>query len=591
MPSMNDDASFVMSTSQQVEVHKLLHRSDLTTSSSQEEATALSIKEAERRDKNAIVLDSDSIVPGTSSGAGGLEEEGSRAVQQVLPHLPLTSEALINAEDGAAVSRGETPAKKLRRVCGHDSNCGMEQVTVLEQREEKRKTDDSVDEFFISATQVTALWGMGSDQCEVLQIEGEGEKLTPQDSEWEVVTGSLVSMPLCDQPVEENHFADDSCHSTSVVINLMKDSSLANHNSTSPTTYGNDECRMRETAQVSIGRGVREGDGESDHELTVLEERCTERMQDIKPGGEVGVTKEFVCISYGPSGKTGEPLQTGELSCTAEQGEYVREVSIINDGNNDKEGETVDIHKEEMDCEKRVELYAEKDSDFQTTSSEVVAISPSRQVSWLPCNMPPTRDKGALQTATTNTPVVILDHVCEVITPKTARDFSDPDTKTSLAAPILPRSKDAGGSEETCDKFRIIVPAHNETTTHFPIPEQYNAKCSQAHTQMSQSSMANSSLSCSPIALDISLPVNKIPHHTVSSDTSLLTTMLTPITSTDDFTQRRRKLLTKINAYWQRKHMESPVSSDILCHSTALHDPLVHISSHTPPGARPRKPC
>ena len=330
----------------------------------------MSTNEAEGRDVKAVVLDSDSIVAGTSTGAEGLEVAGSRVITHVLPPPPLASEAFVDAvEDGAAASQGETPAKKLRRVYGCTTSCNMEQVS--EQKEEKQKTNDSVDE--------------------------------------------------------------------------------------------------------------------SDHEFTVLEECSTERIQDNKNGGEVGVTKEFACTSYGLDGRNGEPLPTGEMSCTAEQGDCVRETRITNERMSDMEVGTMVRKKEEINYEKGVQEYTDNGSDFQTGPSEFGTGSPSSQLSWVSCSM---SSPGVVQIASTNTPVVVLDDVREVITPKTTRDCSDPDNKSYQAAPII---------------------------------------------------------------------------------------------STDDSTQLRKKLLAKFKAYWQHRHMESPVSSDVLYHFSALH--FIHTTG------RPKKPA
>ena len=332
----------------------------------------MSTNEAEGRNVKAVVLDSDSIVAGTSTGAGGLEVAGSRVILDVLPPPPLASEAVVDAvEDGAAASQGETPAKKLQRVYGCATSCNMEQVMVSEQKEEKQKTNDSVDE--------------------------------------------------------------------------------------------------------------------SDHEFTVLEECSTERMQDNKNGGEVGVTKEFACTSNGLDGRNGEPLPTGEMSCIAEQGDCVREPRIMNERKSDMEVCTMVRKKDEIDYEKGLQEYTDNDSDFQTGPSEFGAGSPSNQLSLVSCSM---SSPGVVETAATNTPVVVLDDVCEVITPKTTIDCSDPGNKSHQAAPII---------------------------------------------------------------------------------------------STEDSTQLQRKLLAKIKAYWQQRHMESPVSSDVLYNFSALH--FIQTMG------RPKKPC
>lgn len=603
-----------MSTSQQVEVHNLLHGSDLITSSSQAYLTSSTSKYAKGREGEAFVLDSDcskgSILLGTSSVAGGPEMAGARAVLQVPPDPPRDSEAVTGvAEDGAEGAQEEPPAKKLRREGECAVNCNREQVKISEQREEKGE-HDSVDDFFISTTQVTALWGMGSDQCDVLEVEEKGEGLTAQNSEWEAFSGSLASVPLCVQQVEEEdiRFTEDSPHSTPPIIDLVKDSVSPNHDSCALTLHGNDECLVRKMTLVSDGGRVREGDGESDYELIVPEDPSVEGIRDDKTGGGVGVTEELEHIQDGHAGKDGKPLQTGEMSCAAELGEFVGKAGIWNGGKSVQEGDTVVIEKGEMGYEKTAEEamgiqessgreYTENDSDFLTAPSELEASSPpSTESLLLPSSLAsPLGDKGVLQSANTNSPVVVVDLVCEDTTPKTAEGFLDvslvSDSNKSSVASNLPRSRALEGSEEIQDKFRIIVPTHNELSTHSsPIPEQDTAKSIHVHSQQSQSNMTTLSPSFTLITPDVSLQACQMPHSSLSSDTSLLTNM-TPNSSTEEPTQRRRELLTKIKAYWQRQHMESPVNSDVLCHFTALHDQQVQSSSPTARRGRPRKPC
>lgn len=580
-PSQGDD-SFVMSTSQQVEVHKLLHGSDLVTSSSQPDLTSSTSKYAKGTEEEAFVVDSDCS---KVSVAGGAEMAGATAVLRVPPDPPPDSEAVTGvAEDGAEGSQEEPPAKKLRREGEYAVNCNKEQVEVSEQREEKGERD-SVDDFFISATQVTALWGMGSDQCE--EIEEKEEGLTAQDSEWEVFSGSLASVPLSVQQVDEEdmHFTEGSPHSTPLIIDLVKDSVSPNHDALS--LHGSDECLLRKTTLVSDGGRVREGDGESDHEPTVHEDPGVEGKQDDKRGGGVVVTEELECIQDGHAGKDGEPLQTGEISCAAEVKDFVVKAGIWNEGKSVQEGDTVVTEKGEMGYEKIAEEAmgvqgssgredTENDSDFLTAPSELEASSsPSTELSLLPSSLAaPLGDKGVLPTANTNRPVVVVDLVCEDTTPKTAEGFLDvthisDSNKSSSVAPNLPGSRASEDSEETQDKFRIIVPAHNEPSTHSsPIPEQDTAKSIYMHSQQSQSNTTSLSSSFTLITPDVSLQACQVPHSSLSSDTSLLTNTLTPISSTEECTLRRRELLTKIKAYWRQQHMESPVSSDVLCHLT-----------------------
>ena len=560
LPSHSEKDAFAVSRSQQ-EVHTLLNVSRVAACPYQADSTSLTSKQAEGGDEEEIRLDSGSIALGGSGEACGLEVANSRAVLDVPPHSFLKGDAAMGGvEEAVQAFQGEPPAKKLRVGDELATNCNIEQVNVFERRKMKEK-HDSADEFFISATQETALCGLESDQCNVFHNVDEGKGPTPKGSEWEAFSRS---MPLCVQPVEEKDSADNSHHSTPI-IDFVTDSAFPYHNSTQSMLHGDVECPMKHTILVSDRGRVMEGDDDHDHELTVCKDPSTERVQDNKPGGGVGATVKLEHNQCGLKGKHGEPLQTGHVACTAEHGDYVRKARIWSEEECDKKQEDTVVHENvHVDCEKGVKEYTDNDSDFQTAPSEVQASSLSTHVSLLPCSFAsPCGEKGVFQTGTINTPVLVFDRVCEETLSETNRglldDFDICDSKSSQTAEE---------NEENQSEFRIIVPVHDrDPSISSPNSEQDATRSSQVPTQQLQSGMPSSSISFTLISPEMSLPGYQVPHLSLSTDTSLLITMPSTITSTEECTQGRGELLTKIKAYWQRKHMESQISSDMLLHN------------------------
>ena len=563
LPSHSEKDAFVVSASQQ-EVHTLLNVSHATACPYQADSTSLTSKQAEGRDEEEIGLDSDSIALGGSGEACGFEVANNRAVLDVPPHSCVKGDAAMGGVEGAVQEfQGEPPAKKLREGDELATNCNMGQVNVFEGRKMKGK-HDSADEFLISATQETALCGLESDQCNVFHNVDEGKGPTPKGSEWQAFSRS---MPLDVQPVEEKDSLDIS-HPSTPITEFVADSAFPYHNSTRSMLHGDVERLMKHTSLVSDGGIVIESDDDHDHELTVCKDPSTERAQDNKPGGGVEATVKPEHNQYGLKGKHDEPLQTGHVTCTAEHGDYVRKAKIGSEDECDKkQGDTVVHENVDVDCEKGVKEYTDSDSDFQTAPSEVQASPLSTHVSLLPCSFAsPCGEKGVIQTGTTSTTVVVLDRVCEDTMSETDRglldDFDICDSKSSQTAEE---------SEENQSNFRIIVPVYNrDPSVSSPIFEQDATMSSQVHTEQLQSGTPSSSISFTLISPDMSLPGYQVPRLSLSTDTSLVITMPSTITSTEECTQGRGELLTKIKAYWQRKHMESQISSDIL-----LHDHLV----------------
>lgn len=594
------------------EVHKLLQGSDLMISPSLPVTASATPMDAEGEVGEAMALGSDCVNDGimhvAASGSGGPEVAGASEGLQILPQQALEGDDVTVVVEGSAEGSQSCvpPAKKLRREEGSGADCNREQVEVSEQGEEEEEHDNT-DEFFISTSQINALRGLRSDQCNVLEVEEEEEEggLTLQDNVWAAFSGSLESVPLCIQEVEEGdvQFVEDSPCSAPLVIDLMKDSVSPGHDHGPGMLHGDDESLVVKVTVVSDGGGVGEGDGKSDGQLTAQEDTGPEGVQGNKEEGGVGATVGVECDLAGHAEKDSGPLQSVDASCTAVQGKAGVGNEVKRDAKEEEAGFT---EKGEVDDGMRVEVamdveessgreYTENDSDFQTAPSEVEISSPqSNQDMCSPSDafLAP-GDKGVLQTTTTNTPVVVVDLVCEDTTPKTSEGHSDvshisDSNKSSSAAYSQPGSRTMEGSEEAQNKFTIIVPERSEPSSVSAV-EQDTAESSPVATQPFQNCTASSSPSFTLVTPEISPPAYQLPHSSCSSDTSLLTSTA-PITSTTEGTgQKQKELLNKIMAYWRRRHMESPVSSDILCEFTASRDQQVQTSVPTPRRGTPRK--
>ena len=570
--------TFVISASQQVEVHKLLKGSDLTaTPSSPVTTSATPMDTAEGAVGESMPPGSDcvrdSIVHVSPSGSGELEAAGAGEGLQVPLQQALKGDDVTVVVEGSAEGTQSCipPTKKLRREEGSGADGNRDQE-VSEQGQKEKEEHDNADEFFISGSQVTALWGQGADQCSVLEEE---IRLTPQENELVAFSSSLEG--------EEGdvEFVEDSSCSAPLMIDLMKDS-------TSPDA--DDKSLM-----VGNGRGSGEGCSKSDGQLAVQEGTSSEGALDRKEDAGVGATGGVKCVLAGDAEKDSRPVHTEELSSEAVQGKAGVRSDAIRDA---KEAEAVATEEGDIDDGMRVEAamdveessgreHTENDSDFFTAHSEVEVSSPlSNQDLCLSSKAFVAPDEKGTPTTTTNTTIVVVDLVCEETTPKISEGLSDishvsDSNKSFPTAPSQSGSRAVEGSKEVQDKFKIIVPERSEPSSiAVSIMEQDTAESSQVHSQPSQNCITSSSPSFTLITPDISLPAYQLPHSSCSSGTSLLTSTV-PITSTaEDPAPRQRELLNKIVAYWRQRHLESPLSSDILCQFTASLDQQENTTVH-----------